>query len=143
MNKIIVGREREGYHPKKDSSFDILSLADHLHRSQSTTLEGPQLGKIYFLLNPVPDFFAEGLKALLSNVELYNRSLKKNKVLTSTISSYEPGSTLENPLDLDAGSNELSTRCSMQHVELSPLNRPRSTSDSLTIQLSFFWLKGC
>lgn len=31
MNKVIIGREREGRHPVKASSFDILSLADHLY----------------------------------------------------------------------------------------------------------------
>lgn len=31
MNRVVVGRQRAGRHPQKDSSFDILSLADQLH----------------------------------------------------------------------------------------------------------------
>lgn len=31
LNKVIIGRERSGYHPTKDSLFDILSLANQLH----------------------------------------------------------------------------------------------------------------
>ncbi len=106
MNKIIVGQEQEGYHPKKDSFFDILSLADHLYRSRSTTPKSPQPGKVYFSFNPVLNLFAKDIKALFSNIDSYNRFLEKNEVLTSTVSSYEPRSTLDNPLDLDAGSNK-------------------------------------
>ena len=31
LNKVIIGRKRLGYHPTKNSLFDILSLADQLH----------------------------------------------------------------------------------------------------------------
>ena len=106
MNRVIIGRERDSYHPTKNSSFDILSLADQLHRSRSTTPEGPEPRKVYFSLNPMPDLFAEGVQALFPNVKAYNLSLEKTEVL-STETSYNPGSSFENPMDLDAGSNEV------------------------------------
>lgn len=60
MNRIVIGREKKGYHPQKDASFDILSLANQLHRSKSTHPEGPERGKIYFSENQVPDFIKQG-----------------------------------------------------------------------------------
>ena len=102
MNIIIIGQEWEGYYSKKNSYFDILSLANHLHRFQSTIPKGLSLEKIYFLLNLVPNLFAEDIEALFSNINLYNWSFEKNKVLTSIIFSYKSGSTLNNLLNLDA-----------------------------------------
>lgn len=53
----------------------------------------------------MPDLFAEGIKALSANVKAYNLSLDKNEVLSTEISD-QPGSSLENPMDLDVDSNE-------------------------------------
>ena len=53
MNWIIIGREREGYHPVKGALFDILSLADQLYRSKYTHPKGVEHGKIYFSENQV------------------------------------------------------------------------------------------
>ena len=46
MNKVIVGQKRKEYRPKKDSSLDILSLADYLHQSQFTSSKKPQLERV-------------------------------------------------------------------------------------------------
>ena len=106
INRVIVGREQDSYYPTKNSSFDVLSLANQLHRSRSTTLEGPEQGKVYFSLNSMPDLFAEGVQALFPNVKAYNLSLEKTEVLSTEI-SYNPGSSFENPMDLDADSNKV------------------------------------
>lgn len=60
MNRIIIGRERKGCHPKKNLSFDILSLADQLHQSKSIMLKGPKQEKIYFSKNEARDLFQQG-----------------------------------------------------------------------------------
>ena len=48
MNQIVIGREKEGYYPQKDTLFDILSLVNQLHRFKSTYPEGPEHDMIYF-----------------------------------------------------------------------------------------------
>lgn len=78
MNQIIIGRERDGYHPQKDSSFDILSLANQLHRSRSTYLEGPERSKIYFSENQVPDLIKLSLEYLPHVVKAYKEAVRKN-----------------------------------------------------------------
>lgn len=64
LNRIIICRERKGCHPQKDSSFDLLSLADQLNRSKSALPDGPKHGKIYFSENEVPDLIKEGMDIL-------------------------------------------------------------------------------
>lgn len=41
MNRIIIEKDRKRRHPKKNSSFDILSLADQFHQLKSTLPEEP------------------------------------------------------------------------------------------------------
>lgn len=60
MNKIITGRKRKEHHPKKNLSFDILSLADQLHWLKSTVPERSEQGKIYFSENEAFDLFQQG-----------------------------------------------------------------------------------
>lgn len=67
------------YHPSKNASFDILSLADQLHRSKSVTPDGPEPRKIYFSENPVADLLAEGLEAFEKNITLYNKSVDRKE----------------------------------------------------------------
>lgn len=78
INRIIIGRERDGYHPQKDSSFDILSMADQLHRSRSTYLEGSKRGKINFSENQVPDLIKLSLEYLSRTVKAYKEAVQKN-----------------------------------------------------------------
>ena len=80
MNRIIIGRERDGYHPQKDSFFDILSLADQLHRSRSIFFEGPERGKIYFSENQVPDLINLSLEYLPRAVKAYKEAIWKNSI---------------------------------------------------------------
>lgn len=81
FNKVIVGRERSGYHPTKDRSFDILSLADQLHRSKSIDPCGPKQEKIYFSENQVPNIIKQGRKYLHQAIEVYKDSVQKNHIL--------------------------------------------------------------
>lgn len=80
MNRIIIGQERGGRHPQKDSSFDILSLADQLHRSKSTIPEGPEQGKICFSENQVPNLVKQGKTYLHRAIRLYNETIGRERV---------------------------------------------------------------
>ena len=82
LNRVIIGRERKGCHPEKDASFDILSLADQLHRSKSTNPDGPDKGKIYFSENEVPDLVKEGCEAMWKAIEAYNKSIEENGIMS-------------------------------------------------------------
>lgn len=59
INKIVIGKEWDRYHPRKNASFDILSLADLLHKSKSTHPQGLKHSKIHFSENQVPDFICD------------------------------------------------------------------------------------
>lgn len=85
LNKNVVGQHRSGYHPTKDASFDILSLADQLHRSKSTHPTGPQSGKIYFSENQIPNLLKQGKENLHRAIESYKVSVYQNVILSSTI----------------------------------------------------------
>lgn len=103
MNRIVIGRERKGRHPIKDSSFDILSLSDQLYRSRSTFPEGPHPRKIYFSENLMPDLIAERRKNLAAAISLFNESVHKNQLVSSNMEETDVGSA-DNPVDLDTGS---------------------------------------
>ena len=64
MNCVIIRKERDGFRPQKNASFDILSLANQLHRLKSTYPEGPERDKIYFSENQVPNLVQLGLTHL-------------------------------------------------------------------------------
>lgn len=85
MNRIVIGRERDGKHPQKDAAFDILSLADQLHRSKSTDPKDPEQGKIYFSENQVPDLIDLGQKYLARAIALYNESIERGQGGTDAI----------------------------------------------------------
>lgn len=53
----------------------------------------------------MPDLFIKRIQVLFANVKVYNLSLDKNKVLSTKVNN-QPGSSLKNPIDLDAGSKE-------------------------------------
>lgn len=57
MNKVIINREQIGRYPTKDALFDILSLADQLYCSWSTTSNGLEPRKIYFSENPASNLW--------------------------------------------------------------------------------------
>ena len=110
MNRVIVGREQKGRHPTKDASFDILSLADQLHRSRSTIPEGPEAGKIYFSINPMPDLVDEGIKELPTAVAAFNESLKKKRFVLAEENDAEDqatdGSSVNQPIEFDIQVNK-------------------------------------
>lgn len=78
MNKTITARENKGLHPEKDASFDILTLADQLHRSKSTIPEGPEPGNFCFSEIEVPNLVNEGMENLRKNIDLYNLSINNS-----------------------------------------------------------------
>lgn len=104
LNKNVVGRHRSGYHPIKDASFDILSLADQLHRSKSTHPTGPQSGKIYFSENQIPNLLKQGKENLHRAIELYKMLVYQNVILSSNIEREAPDVPVQIP-ELD-GQNE-------------------------------------
>ena len=79
MNKVIIGRKQLGRHHIKNSSFDILSLADQLYRSKSTVPEGPKPGKVYFSKNPASDLILDNMKVLTAQVKAFNILLESNE----------------------------------------------------------------
>lgn len=91
MNRTIIGRDRSGKHPTKSAAFDILSLADQLYRSKSTSSGGPEHGKVYFSENPTPDLLLEGLIALLAQTEAFNGSLERNSTAEVAVYATEDG----------------------------------------------------
>lgn len=78
MNQIIIGRKKEGYYPQKDALFDILSLANQLHRLKSTYPEGLEHGKIYFSENQIPNLLEQGKKHLSWAIKSYKKAVKKD-----------------------------------------------------------------
>lgn len=104
LNQVVVGQDRSGRHPTKDASFDILSLADHLHRSKSTLPGGPVDGKIYFSENPMPDLLEDGVEYLTRAVEAYNESVKKSEAPAAVVNGNkvpgEAGSSIQFPIEL-------------------------------------------
>ena len=80
MNRIIIRKERDGYRPQKDALFDILSLADQLHRSRFTYSEGLERGKIYFSENQVPDLIKLRQNHLPQAVKAYKEAVWKNSM---------------------------------------------------------------
>lgn len=111
MNQVVVGRDRTGRHLTKDSSVDILSLADQLYRSKSTIPEGPEPGKMYFSENPAPDLLLDELKALPAQVEALNKSVKDKRPVKIEVDGDEDGITFgsrAHPIELpNVGSNEI------------------------------------
>ena len=79
FNKSNYHWQREKWLPtSKRLIFDIQSLADQLHRSKSTYLEGPKRGEIYFSENQVPDLIKLNLKYLPRAVKAYKKAVQKN-----------------------------------------------------------------
>lgn len=91
MNCIVIGKERDGYRPTKDVSFDILSLVNQLYRLKSIYSEDSEYGKIYFLENQVPNLIKLGLNHLLRTVKAYKEAIQKNTVHESRASILEEG----------------------------------------------------
>lgn len=92
MNRVIIGRERSSTHPIKDVSFDILSLADQLHRSKSTIPQGPEPGKLYFSGNKALDLLMDGIEALERNVHKFNESILKDEILSIEVDTNDESS---------------------------------------------------
>lgn len=86
--------------------FDTLSLADQLHRSNSTNPDALKSGKIYFSENPVSDLLAQGKIAVISNVLLYNKSLD-NPDLLATMADHIAEKKRELQVTELEGDNEL------------------------------------
>lgn len=79
-NRIVISKERDGYHLQKDASFDILSLANQLHKSKSIYPESLEQGKIYFLKNQVSNLIKLGLEHLPKIVRTDKEVIRKDFV---------------------------------------------------------------
>lgn len=91
MNYIIIGKKRDRYQIQKDTSFDILSLANQLYRSKSTYPESPEYSKIYFLENQVPNLINLGLNHLSRVLKAYKEADQKDMVYKYRASILEDG----------------------------------------------------
>lgn len=80
INRIVISKERDGYHPQKDASFDILSLANQLHRSKSIYPEGSERGIIYFSENQVLHLIKLGVEYLPKAIRTYKEAIGKDFV---------------------------------------------------------------
>ena len=74
------GKEKEGYHPQNNAWFDILNLANQLHKSKSTYSEGPKHGKTYFSENQVSNLLEQEKEYLFWAIKSYKEAVKKNLV---------------------------------------------------------------
>lgn len=75
----MIGREKDGKHPQKDDSFDILSLADQLHQSKSIDPKRPEQKKIYFSKNQVLNLIDLSQAYLHWAVSSYNKAVEKGQ----------------------------------------------------------------
>ena len=105
MNQILVGKQRDGYHPQKNALFDILSLPNQLHRSKSTYPKGPELSKIYFSKNQVPDLISLELNHLPQTVKAYKKAVRKDYVYDEKALDIEPGNETVDELFREAKNN--------------------------------------
>ena len=105
-----------------------MSLADQLHRSKSTNLDGPKARKIYFSENPAPDLVEEREAILYREVERYNQSLNKNELLTATTNEY----TLEEAVRI--------TKLQESNEQVNELFSQAQESASVTSDLSELYL---
>lgn len=78
INCIIIGKERNGFCPQKNSLFHILSLADQLYRSKSTYSDGLERSKIYFSENQVSNLINLGLNHLPQAIKAYKEAVQKD-----------------------------------------------------------------
>lgn len=81
MKKVIIGKVQSEKHFTKDKFFDILSLADQLYCSWSTTSNELEVEKIYFSKNLALDLWKESLNQLQTSVWAFNELLRKNEDL--------------------------------------------------------------
>lgn len=75
--QIVIGREKKGYRRQKNDLFNILSLANQLHRLKSTYLKDLKSRKIYFLENQIPDLRKQGPEYLAQAIKSYKETIKK------------------------------------------------------------------
>lgn len=75
INQIIIGWERNDYYPQKNSSFDILSLANQLYKFRSTFFEGPKHSKIYFLKNQISNLINLSLEYLPRAIKAHKEAI--------------------------------------------------------------------
>lgn len=91
INRIIIENEKNGFYPSKNASFDILSLADQLHRSKSTYSDSPKHSKIYFSENQVSNLIKLGLNHLPQAMKAYKEAVWKDMVHKYEASMLEDG----------------------------------------------------
>lgn len=104
INQVIIKREQNRKHSTKDALFNIQSLANQLSCSQSTILNGPKPGKIFFIENLAPDLWKKVFNQLHISVLAFNKFLHKNGAIKD--SAIENGNkafgirTIEYPIEI-------------------------------------------
>lgn len=78
INRIIIGKEKNGFCLQKDALFNIINLANQLHRLKSTYPDSPKYGKIYFSEIQAPNLIKLKLNHLLQAVKVYEKAIWKN-----------------------------------------------------------------
>lgn len=78
MNYIIIEKKRDRFCFLKNALFDILSLANQLHKLKSTYLESLKRGKIYFSENQVSNLVQLRLIHLPQVVKAYKKAIQKD-----------------------------------------------------------------
>lgn len=77
-----------GKHLTKNALYDILSLADQLYYSKSIISDSFKQKKIYFSKNTAFNLLKESEVIFYEEVNCYNLSLSKNKLLTIMSNEY-------------------------------------------------------
>lgn len=91
INRIIIGKEKNGFCPQKNFLFHILSLANQLYRSKSTYSDGPERSKIYFSENQVSNLIKLGLNHLPQAMKSYKKAVQKDMMHKYKASMLEDG----------------------------------------------------
>ena len=105
INWVVVRKQRNSYSLQKNALFDILSLANQLHRSKSTYLKSPECGKIYFSEGQVPNLIGLGLNLLPQAIKAYKKAVRKNYVNDKKALDAEPGNETIDELFKEAKDN--------------------------------------
>lgn len=80
INYIIIRKEKNRYQSQNDVFFNILSLADQLHRLKSIYSKGLEYDKIHFSENWIPNLLKLGLNHLFQAVKAYKEADRNHTV---------------------------------------------------------------
>lgn len=82
LNKVIIRQEQKGQHREKNILFNIFSFTNQLYQSKSTNPDYLNKSNIYFSKNMISNLIKESSKAIQKSMKTYNKSIKKNKIIS-------------------------------------------------------------